>query len=207
MHYLDFLLLGWFFWPIDLVLLFIVYSCVKPKGHVAWNDIEPGGLFFGTLLLAVAWFHWRPAFTVSLLYSALKWLGVYIGAGFLVSLYKYWSLLTDFRDAAPLLLEKRPYAYDSAYDLCSDLEYPSGYVDFDKNTGVFKIDWKSVPLLVWWTYWPCFTVSLILDPIQRGIKWLFERMRSFYDALATKYSVRNVMKTKKGEYPLTTRKP
>ena len=188
MHYLDFLLLDWFFWPIDCVLFYFVYLCVKPStSRNSWTDLSPGGLFLVTVLLAVAWFHWRPSLTLALLYRTLALGAAYFAVGFLVSLYKYWCVLVAFKDASPLLLEKKKYT--SAYDLCEDLELPFGCVETNDDKTSFWIDWKCLPITLWWTYWPCFSLSLVLDFIQVRIDWFIKQVRYLYESMSHRYVV------------------
>jgi hypothetical protein len=55
--------------------------------------------------------------------------------------------------------------------------------------GSYIINWKALPIALWWTYWPLFLVSVILDPLLRLIDSAMDFLKDFYHFIAKKFSV------------------
>jgi len=203
---LDFLLMTWIFWPIILTLPFIAYYNVVSA--VKDNDSE---VFAGFLIAAIGgalaykfpalrgYFDgWHACFVV---------LGGNVAGGFLLSLYKWFSVLWDFRKAD---VKGRIEACRSAYDTDVEKNSSRGYStpsvkdriegliifkkcnveeNEDKTFTVFP-NWKQYPIGTWWVYWPFFLLELPLDFVKRIMENLFNWLRHFYNGIAKSFAVK-----------------
>lgn len=100
---LDWLFLGWVFWPMFIIFSFWSYGSVRKSKHEF--------AFFPLILIAVMGFAavWRWP-VLKTLFSSWELIalavGAYIVAGFIVSLYKYIAELHDFKKEAPDSISK-----------------------------------------------------------------------------------------------------
>lgn len=188
-YLLDLALLSWVFWPLEFLLFLLLYATVKPTSRDDAEDFRGPGIVILVLILAAVWYRcgW-PTWT-----HLFEGIGLYIVAGFFLSLYKYWWVLHDFkRDAPAVLLHFTPtiHSPDACIKLCSNLSLPMGSVNYDVSRGIYIINWKEFPIAIWWIYWPCFVLSVVFDPLERVIRELMRWMRRFYAKLAEEFSVK-----------------
>ena len=128
----------------------------------------------------------------------LFWVAVYLGVGFLVCMYKWFSLLHDFRHAAINVLAEHPgmtaHADTVKRRIHSRMGFYSDRFADDRilvdTSGRYYIDWTGFPICTWWLDWPYFLLSTIFDPIQRAIRSAVQRLRSFFHWTATLFSVK-----------------
>ena len=99
-YLLDLALLSWVFWPLEFLLFLLLYATVKPTSRDDAEDFRGPGIVILVLILAAVWYRcgW-PTWT-----HLFEGIGLYIVAGFFLSLYKYWWVLHDFKRDAPAVL-------------------------------------------------------------------------------------------------------
>jgi hypothetical protein len=177
---LNFIFLSWIFWPIFIIFSFCSYNLVKSSKHeFAWAPL----ILIGVVGFGAVW-RWpilKVMFTSWQLIGLA--IGAYIVAGFIVSLYKYIAELHDFKKDAPEHIARGVMGCD----LESQMDLPRDSVKQD-GAKVY-LNWKAFPHALWWTYWPLFVFSVILDPLTRFIDWAIGFLKTFYQSLAKKFSV------------------
>lgn len=184
---LSFLFLGWFFWPLSIGLLLGAYAVVKDA-----DEFPTGSLFLLGSVLGFCLYRYPELRDVLFsIKGAAYSVGGYILAGGVVSLWKWVTVLLDFRRDAPEHLKKvnvnQPPG-DRAKCL-SRFIYGSGRDLVKESAGSFYPDYRRFPIATWWTYWPLFLFQVILDPITRAIRRFVNFFRDIYEAVAKRFSV------------------
>jgi hypothetical protein len=188
-------LFAWTFWPIVVLLPIIAYMAVQTAAK------EDSGSFAAIFLMSVVVglltykYQWiRDLFTswTSIAYV----IGGYVLAGFLVSLYKWFMVLFDFKKLkeevrAEITKLKNSGTLGDELNRVLSNHYAKCYVDVDDNNVVtIYPNWKEHPIGVWWVYWPFFILSVVFDPLKRIIENLYERLKDFYNFIAKQFSVK-----------------
>ena len=179
---LDWIVLGWFFWPLEITLLLLVHNLAK--GSASKYDTFSGGALFWFLLLGGAIMyrvHRWPTWAEVGLYAV-----AYIAVGFFVSLIKYNGVLRAFRKNASLELAKGEI---SAFDLANRLDLPNYSVMTEQKSGFYYLNWQKFPIANWWTFWPFFALSSVFDFIEDIIEWLVDQFKAMYQQLSLGYKV------------------
>ena len=204
-----FLLTAWLFWPV-VSLMALVAIVVLAEGLA--NDeanFRPAPLALLVLVAAGLAFHfdwvhqylgdWR-AWTYGL--------GGYVLAGFLVSMYKWTMKALDFRRDQSVtiknlilttreqvekdepLLSKEKQANEVAR-IINRRDYHGKTVASVNTDGTISVclNSESFPIASWWTYWPYFLLSVVLDPIHRLVMRLLNWLRDVYHRIARFFSV------------------
>jgi len=154
----------------------------------------------GMLVYHYHWFHYLSS------WKFWVWsLVIYLVAGFCVSLYKWFMVLFDFKKN---LLEINSAVQNAKVKISGKTEAPL------TDTGMAKVvkdltsywnghycvgyvgdsikvypNWIKHPIAMWWMYWPAYSISVILDPIQRLVRNLVDWMKRFYDSIARRFSI------------------
>jgi hypothetical protein len=50
-------------------------------------------------------------------------------------------------------------------------------------------DRSEYPVGTWWTYWPFFLLSVILDPLQQGLTWVTNLLRNGFDFIGLQFRI------------------
>lgn len=194
---LDLLLIGYVFWPVLFVFALLIYASIERGKSILCGN------FFGVLFIAAVWAHYR---TIPPFINIVEFAGIYILVGFLVSLYKYFIILYDFRKNAPAAITKIKKHYSPPTyrlndkemitrvesDLSTELDLPYNSVEYDETTNSYHIKYNNCgPIALWWIYWPCYLLSTIFDPIERFIKYIYEKIKGFYNNMAKWFGVKN----------------
>jgi hypothetical protein len=201
---LDFLLLGFFFYPLVVGLLLLAYAVTASlEKEKEWGV---GPLLLLTLTGGALLYH----FPILRSTDWSVWAGVtggYMAVGFMVSLYKWVDVLIAFRKrpVAADIVEAKEEEYrcspqnhaaarlkDAANRLTG---YREPYCDCvadcnDDGTITLRPDWRKHPIAAWATYWPFFALSIPFDWLKRGIERITNWLRQFWDGIARRFSVR-----------------
>lgn len=217
-YVLDFLAFSWIFWPLLGFLFFWPFVVLM---HCIADDESEKTLFYPIFpfLIAFSLFfyhfpHIRPNFLIWQTY--VYGVGGYVLAGFLVSLYKWFMKLHDFRkmDKDGLWKEissslsnrygcKEMTPEEVKEELITQIKrnklkgsfyeppYSKYKVDLDQNDQLrIYPNWKKYPLSMWWTYWPFYMFEVVLDPIRRFINSVVDLLKEFYNKIAQHFSVK-----------------
>jgi hypothetical protein len=205
---LDFLLMTWVFWPIILTLPFVAYYNVVSAVKDDESEIFSGFLIaaiVGILAYKFPAFRgyfdgWRAVAVVA---------GGYVAAGFLLSLYKWFVVLWDFRKADPKSVVescRKEYAHREEERETGKLsgsyynipvkerikerpEFNKCIVETSDDTFMIYPNWKKYPIGTWWVYWPFFLLELPFDFIKRVMENVFKWLKHFYNGIAQKFAV------------------
>ena len=208
---LDFLLMTWIFWPIILTLPLVAYYNVTDSVKEEESEFLAGFLIAAIVGALVYKFPalrgyfdgWRACLVV---------FGGYIAAGFLLSLYKWLSVLWDFRkqDVRNKIEECRiDYSVaeekyktkkesgerfnpepDSVEDRVENLFKKCNVEKNEDGTFTVFPNWKQYPIGIWWVYWPFFLLELPFDFVKRVMERLFNWLRHFYNGIAKSFAVK-----------------
>jgi hypothetical protein len=200
MHYIDWLLIDWVFWPVEVIFFAVLYYALpknRKSEYEAADQFSGAGLFWTVAILGFLWWKWRELPTWQ---HALEGLLAYAAIGFFISLYRYWVVLVEFKDEAPDLLAKNAHrgfdTNDGSKDkenttkwLCVEFGYYRESVKWNAADKAYVINWRAFPVGIWWTYWPCFLFSSIFEFAEKIQKALMNLMRHFYENLAHRFRV------------------
>ncbi len=181
----DFLVLTWAFWLIAPGLCLWSYCYVKPK-HTA--SFHFGPVFLMGLVVAACAYKW-PVVREWLIPGKL-WLTMagYLFIGFLTTLIKWRTITQRFANADTSYFT----AETEKYRIEQSLELPSGSLEV-KTAGPepeYYLHWKKFPFGTWWTYWPFFMFSIVLEPILNTVDWLMNRAKFIYEGMARNASIK-----------------
>jgi hypothetical protein len=200
---LDLLFLTWFFWlsvPVASLGMLIAVFTVND------NDDPP---FYPPILLAfvalgIAWHcPWLKDGIFNWHYWVIGFAAYYV-IGFVVCMYKWLGVLTDFRGGQfttiePIIVrvikdvkEDQRVSVPSRDTVTQDrLEssFPKCIVAVGDDEVSIRPNWNSYPVSNWWNYWPAYAFSIIVDPIRRLIKASLKALRHFFDWMARRFSV------------------
>lgn len=199
---LDFLFMTWVFWPIILTLPFVAYYNVVSAVKDDESEVFAGFVIATIVgILAYKFPAVRGYFDGWRAWSVV--LGGYVAAGFLLSLYKWFVVLWDFRklnvkETIEKCKKEAKDAEDSGNRYCPSVESRlKDYSDFQKcivesSEGTYTIypNWKKYPISIWWTYWPFFLLEIPFDFIKRIMENLFNWLRHFYNSIAKSFAVK-----------------
>ncbi len=187
----DFIFLGWFFWPLFAAFSIGSYLCIRGDKDETFSG---GALFLIACALAASAVRW-PEFR-ALIFSikgAALILGIYTAIGGALALWKWLAVLMDFRKAAPeILTQARANKVDSDELRKHLAETIYGYYHGrdkvkESNDGSFYPNSKAFPIATWWVYWPFFFFNVILDPVARFIRYVADLFSNLYENLAKKF--------------------
>lgn len=182
---LNWILLGWLFWPIVAIALFaphIVLKYVKDFTSVPAFLLAIGG---GAL-----W--WRWPFLFPHTWVGAAWVaGLYLLAGGLYCAFKYVGLLRRFRQSVTTILSdcRNLPLVDQTQRLNNDLpyDYRNGY---EIKDGMARLIWNRWPLSNWWAWWPWFLCGSALDFISNLGERLVEAFKGFWQWLTNLFAVK-----------------
>lgn len=192
---LDYLLLGWLFWPVAIVPLLIAYALVNADD----SDCAVGALILSAVALGACLYRYPEFRAFAFTWSGAAWLvGGYVVAGGILSLWKWVNVLMDFKRKAPEALKKvkRP---DAPSEIAENLGRSifgygkSHYVvsgDGLNGDSVYYPNYKVFPIATWWVYWPFFTLSVVFDPINRLIRRVYDLLKGVYERMARTVAVK-----------------
>ena len=201
---LDFLLMTWIFWPIILTLPFVafynVFSAVKD---------DESEVFAGFVIAAIVGILAYKFPTVRGYFEGWRaWsvvLGGYVATGFLLSLYKWFVVLWDFRkqdvkayinaakadhQTSEEKVAKSGFGSSSSVEDILENKFTKCVVE--EENGVYSVypNWKKYPIGTWWVYWPFFLLELPFDFVKRIMERLFNWLRHFYNGIAKSFAVK-----------------
>lgn len=164
---LEFLILGWLFWPITVVFIFWAYFNLRDK-----DDFIFSPLFLLTATIAMIVYRYEPLkLFLSDWHNIAYAFAGYIIAGFVVAILKWLILIAKFRNAVR-----------EGNGSMNGLDRKFHFIkDLDKGS---YLDWKRYSITAWWTYWPLYTFYIVLEPTSLLIKFLFKIFRRLFESLA-----------------------
>ena len=197
---LDFLLLSWAFWLIAPGLTVIAYIIVSELADEKEWGFAP--LFFLALAGGALWYRYPE---VRLTWSGAAWAAAgYVAAGFILSLWKWLTVLLDFKklpvavmiacQKADARIQNPSYhaqavLNEAARKLAHDCTLKGCKVVENAGTITIYPDWRRHPIATWFTYWPFFLFSVVLDPVKRGIARLVQELKELYESIAKRFKV------------------
>lgn len=181
---LNYILLGWIFWPIFALAAFFPHPMVKDERRFE------GWAFLPILIaLGAAWWRWTSVFPTTA--AGWGWLGAaYLAAGFLVSLGGYLDMLKRAKAVILTVTRRAPEDWKSVrlFSGCVPFEWRSRLV-YVPDTEI-KFDWTTLPLANWWVYWPYFLLDFVFSFVTDLGNRLVAGFKGLYDKLASMWSVK-----------------
>jgi hypothetical protein len=203
---LDLLFLSWLFWPIlfgvPILCWIFITSAVKDEEFTIG-----AALLMLLVLFANFWRYSYPSLAVLTTWHFwVTGLTVYLGAGFVISTYKWFmvimNLRKDLQNKVLISTHKNDIQHhhpdwdgeEIARAVVRVIEDKSYYsklkVEADGLQVLVFPNWKKYPIGTWWVYWPFFLLEVVFDPIQRVVEKVVDFLKDYYHYIAKYFAVK-----------------
>ena len=193
---LTFLLIPYIFWGLITLSLIAVYACVHDEDEFHGGA---GLLSLGLVALVLYRFDELRALAFSWPGGAYV-VGGYLAAGLFVMGVKWLMVLVDFKERAGKWLKEHPEISERSFGAKRNelAHHLYGYrsnisrVEFegpDSAHRTYYPNYRYFPLANWLTFWPVFSISVILDNVHEFAKTLVKWAGNTLERLAKRFSV------------------
>ncbi len=180
----NWLMASWLFFAFASIFIIWAFSGIRKE-----NEFKFFPAFLLALVVAGCYYKW-PGIRHFFHWPMILWTaGSYILIGGLTTIVKWFSILRRFREESGAVFAANKTSVEERrfFSVENELHLPTSSIDV--VNGRAMLNWRKFSFGAWWSYWPYFSLSLILEPMLMGVDYLLELCRGIYVKMAQSFSV------------------